>query len=105
MGGDVTKEQDIIQAQYLDLVYSQSVTLYDFIPNDPHPSTDPTKPPVDGVVATIQPSSTAKTVKPQSTSTTTSSTHTVSTKLNAIQSSQTPNNKNKGKGHNKKPGS
>jgi hypothetical protein len=33
MGGAVTEEQAISQAQYLDLVYSQSGTLYDFLPN------------------------------------------------------------------------
>jgi hypothetical protein len=33
MGGAVTEEQAITWAQYLDLVYSQSGTLYDFLPN------------------------------------------------------------------------
>ena len=32
MGGVVTEEQDISYAQYLDLVYSESGTLYDLIP-------------------------------------------------------------------------
>ena len=32
MGGDVTKEKTISRAQYLELVYSQSKTLYDLIP-------------------------------------------------------------------------
>ena len=54
MGGVVTKEKDIIHAQYMDLVYSQYGTLYDLIAQAPHPSMDPTKPPiethVDGVV-------------------------------------------------------
>ena len=31
MGGAVTEEQAISRAQYLDLVYSQSGTLYDLI--------------------------------------------------------------------------
>jgi hypothetical protein len=44
MGNVVTEEQAIIHAQYLDLVYSQSDTLYDLIPNAPHPSNDPTRP-------------------------------------------------------------
>ena len=35
MGGDVTEEQAINHTQYLDLVYSQSGTLYDLIPHDP----------------------------------------------------------------------
>jgi hypothetical protein len=33
-----------IHAQYLDLVYSQSDTLYDLIPHAPHPSNDPSRP-------------------------------------------------------------
>ena len=41
MGGAITEEQPISRAQYLDLVYSQSGTLYDLIPQAPHPSTDP----------------------------------------------------------------
>ena len=57
MGGVVTEEQAISRAQYLDLVYSQSGTLYHLIPQDPHPSTNPAKPPVetpiDGIVGSI----------------------------------------------------
>ena len=57
MGGAVTEEQAISQAQYLDLVYSQSGTLYDLIPQAPCPSTDLAKPPttvfVDGIVGSI----------------------------------------------------
>ena len=37
-GGVVTEEQVIAQAQYLDLVYTQSGTLYDKIPDLPRPS-------------------------------------------------------------------
>ena len=37
-GGIVTEEQVISQAQYLDLVYTQSGTLYDKIPDLPRPS-------------------------------------------------------------------
>jgi hypothetical protein len=33
MGGVVTKEEAIARARYLDLVYSQSGTLYELIPN------------------------------------------------------------------------
>ena len=108
MGGVFTKEKAISWAQYLDLVYSQSRTLYDLIPHASFPSTYPTKPPaknlVDGVVGTIQPSSSTKLAKPYTIYTTTSSTPTVSAKVNAIQSSQSPRNKKKGKGKNKKPG-
>jgi hypothetical protein len=34
MGGVVSEEESISQAQYLDLVYSQSGTLYEFLSND-----------------------------------------------------------------------
>ena len=57
MGGAITKEKDIIRAYYLDLVYSQSGTIYDLSPQAPHPSTDPAKPPaetpIDGIVGSI----------------------------------------------------
>ena len=57
MGSVVTEEQAISRAQYLDLVYSQSENLYDLIPQAPHPSIDPAKPPaetpVDGIVGSI----------------------------------------------------
>ena len=57
MGGVVTEEWAISCAQYMDLVYSQSKTLYDLIPQDPLPNTDPTNPPaetpIDGVVDSI----------------------------------------------------
>jgi hypothetical protein len=38
----VTEEQLISHAQYLDLVYSQTGTLYDLIPDAPLLSTNPT---------------------------------------------------------------
>ena len=67
MGSAVTEEQAISRAQYLDLVYSQSGTLYYLIPQAPHPSTDPAKPPaknpVDGIVGSIQSLSTKKLAK------------------------------------------
>ena len=57
MGAAITEERAISHAQYLDLVYSQSETLYDLISQAPRPSTDPFKPPVetpvDGVVGSI----------------------------------------------------
>ena len=37
MSGVVTKEDVIRRAQHLDLIYSQSGTLYDIIPQDPQP--------------------------------------------------------------------
>ena len=88
MGGVVTEEQAISQAQYLDLVYSQSGTLYDLIPQAPRPSTDPAKPsaevPVDRIVGSIQSPSIAKPTK--QTQPTTPSTPKVSAEVNSIQS-------------------
>ena len=99
MGNAVTKEQAISRAQYLDLVYSQSGTLYYLIPQAPHPSTDPSKPPaevpVDGIIGSIQSPSTAKPTK--QTQTATPLTPKVSAKVNSIQSTQTLGNKKKGK--------
>ena len=40
MSGAVTEEDVIRHAQHLDLIYSQSGTLYDIIPNSPRPSND-----------------------------------------------------------------
>jgi hypothetical protein len=42
MGGIVTEEQVISRAQYLDLVYSQTGTLYDLFPDAPRLSTTAT---------------------------------------------------------------
>ena len=56
MGGCITEEKAISHAQYLDLVYSQSGTLYKLLRNAPRPSSDPATlkspvvPPVDGVI-------------------------------------------------------
>ena len=44
MGGAVTEEQAISHAQYLDLAYYQSCTLYDLIPHAPRTTTDPSRP-------------------------------------------------------------
>ena len=88
MGGAVTEEKDISQAQYLELVYSWSGTLYDLIPQAPLPSTDPAKPPaevpIDGIVGSIQSLSVAKPTKQPQTSTPTPSTPKVSTEVNSI---------------------
>ena len=91
------------------MVYSQSRTLYDLIPQAPRPSTDPTKPPVellvDGIVGWIQSPSAVKPAKQPQTATPTPSTRKVSTESNSIQSTQTSGNtKKKGKNRNKKPG-
>ena len=106
MGGAVTEEQDISWDEYLDLVYSQYGTIYDLIPQAPHPSTNPTKPlvevHVDGIVGSIQSLSVAKPTKQTQTATPTPLNPKVSTEVNSIQSTQTSgNNKNKGKNRNK----
>jgi hypothetical protein len=58
MGGVIMEEEVISHAKYLDLVYSQSNTLYDFIPNAPYALTDPSKPSstvhADGVIGFIK---------------------------------------------------
>ena len=99
MGGAVTEEQAISQGQYLDLVYSQSGTLYDLIPQAPRPSTDPAKPPIevpiDGTVGSIQSPSTAKPVKQNQNTPSTPLTPKVSTDVNTIQITQTSGNKKK----------
>ena len=90
MGGSFTEEKAISHAQYLDSVYSQFITLYDLIPQAPHPSIDPAKPPtetpVDGVIGSIYPPSTIKPAKQSSASTTAPSNPTVSIEVNSIQS-------------------
>ena len=100
MGGAVTEEQAISRAQYLDLVYSQSGTLYDLIPQAPYPSTYPAKPPtevlVDGIIGSIQSPSMVKRAKQTQTAPSTPSTPKVSAEVNSIQSTQTSGNKKKG---------
>ena len=108
MGSFITEEKGIGWAQYLDLVYSQSGTLYDLIPQAPRPSTNLAKSLaevlVDGIVGSIQSPLAGKTAKQTQTTTPTPSTPKVSTEVNSIQSTQTSgNNKKKGKNKNKKP--
>jgi hypothetical protein len=58
MGGVVTDEEAIAQAQCLDLVYSQSGTLYELIPNATRATIDPSKPSstshADGVIGSVK---------------------------------------------------
>jgi hypothetical protein len=60
MGGIVTEEQAISHAQYLDLVYSQTITLYDLLPDLPRPNPSSTSTTTtmshatDGVIGTAQ---------------------------------------------------
>jgi hypothetical protein len=59
MGGVITEVKAISRSQYLDLVYSQTSTLYDLIPDAPCPSTNPTPTPLvayhvaDGMIDTF----------------------------------------------------
>jgi hypothetical protein len=59
MGGVVTEEEAITRDQYLDLVYSQSGTLYELIPNATRATNDPSKPSTashaDGVIGSVKP--------------------------------------------------
>ena len=101
MGGALTKEQVISRVQYLDLVYSQSGTLYDLIPHTPLPTSDPsrpsTEPPAYGVLVSIQTQLMAKFLKNQNqpaippsqtvSKPKTTSPPVVSTEVNAVQSS------------------
>jgi hypothetical protein len=59
MGGIVTEEKEISRTQYLDLIYSQTSTLYDLLPDSPCPSTTATSTTpaashaTDGVIGTF----------------------------------------------------
>ena len=72
MGGTVTEEETIAQDQYLDLVYSQSGTLYDFLLNATQANTDPSKPSssshVDSVIGSVKTQSTSQSTTISSTS-------------------------------------
>jgi hypothetical protein len=67
MGGVVTEEEAISRAQYLDLVYSQSGTLYELIPNATCATNDPSKPSstshADGVIGSIKTQSTSQSTR------------------------------------------
>jgi hypothetical protein len=58
MGGAVIEEEAIAHAQNLDLVYSQSRSLYELIPNAHRKLTNPSKPSStshsDGVISSIK---------------------------------------------------
>ena len=64
MGFVVTEEHSISHTQYLDLVYSQSGTLYDLIPHAPRPTANPSipasEPPADGILGSVQTQTMAK---------------------------------------------
>jgi hypothetical protein len=58
MVGVVTGEEAIARAPYLDLVYSQSGTLYELIPNATRATNNPSKPSsalhADGVIGSVK---------------------------------------------------
>jgi hypothetical protein len=85
MGGLVIEEQAISQAQYLDLVYSQSGTLYDLLLNVARANTDPSKTSssshADGVIGSVKTKYFSKSTTPSSTSP-----QTQTSEVNAVQS-------------------
>jgi hypothetical protein len=111
MGGVVTEEEAITRAQYLDLVYSQSGTLYELIPNATHATNDPSKPSsisyTDGVIGSVKTQSTsqstgttqriASTATPSPTAPSSTPPQTQVSEVNAVQStpSQQPRGKKK----------
>jgi hypothetical protein len=60
MGGVFTEEEAIARAQYLDLVYSQSGTLYELFPNAPRPSKPSSTAHTDGFIGSIKIESSAE---------------------------------------------
>jgi hypothetical protein len=72
MGCTVTEEETIARAQYLDLVYSQSGTLYDFLPNATRANTDPSNSSssshADGVIGSVKTQYTSQSTTLSSTS-------------------------------------
>ena len=103
--------------QYLDLVYSQSGTLYDLIPHAPRPTTDPSRPtaepPIDGILGSIQTQMVEKYSKKKNQTITASAQLTPSAKttpspiasveVNVIRSTESSGKKKKGKNKSKKP--
>ena len=116
MGGVVIEEQAISRDQYLDLVYSQSGTLYDLIPHAPLPTTNPsrptTEPPADDILGSVQTQTMVKPTKNQTQPITlvshpappskTAPSPVTSVEVNAIQSTEDSGGKNKGKNKSKK---
>jgi hypothetical protein len=115
MGGVVMEEQAISRAQYLDLVYSQTGTLYDLLPDLPRPSTSTTSTTpaashaADGVIGTFQaqPQS-ASSVPPKPASSNVQNAPSPApptgktSEVNAVQSTPAGKNKSKkGRGRNK----
>jgi hypothetical protein len=115
MGGVITEEQAISHAQYLDLVYSQTGTLFDLLPYLPHPNTSSTSTtPVashaaDSVIGTAQAQSHyVSSTNPKSNSSNVQNAPSPTTptdktsEVNVVQSTSTGKNKyKKGRGKNK----
>ena len=110
MSGAVTEEDVIRRAQHLDLIYSQSGTLYDIIPNAPRPSNEtPRTTPgahADGVIGSVSTTSVSQVArqlgqlalidKPTTkTPATTSSDPAPSTDVNLVQTSKSSRRKNR----------
>jgi hypothetical protein len=111
MGIVVTEEEAIARAQYSDLVYSQSGSMYELIPNATHATNDPSKPSstshADGFISSVKIQSTsqstgttqrsASTSAPSSTAPSSTSPQTQVSEVNAVQStpSQQPGGKKK----------
>jgi hypothetical protein len=100
MVGVVTEEETIARAQYLDLVYSQSGTLYDFLSNASRANTDPSKPSssshADDVIGSVKIQSTS-----QSTTLSSTSPQTKISEVNAVQSAPSQQSGGKKKTNNK----
>jgi hypothetical protein len=115
MGGVVMEEKAISHAQYLDLVYSQTGTLYDLLPDLPRPNTSSTSTTpaashaADGVIGSTQAQPHfASSTNPKSTSSNVQNASSPSpptsktSEVNAVQSTPAGKNKSKkGRGKNK----
>jgi hypothetical protein len=115
MGGVVTEEQAISHAQYLDLVYLQTGTLYDLLPDFPRPGTSSTSTApaashaADGVIGTAHTHShSVSSTTPKSTSSNVQNDPSPAppagktSEVNDVQSTPTSKNKSKkGRGKNK----
>jgi hypothetical protein len=115
MGGVVTEEEAIARDQYLDLVYSQSGTLYELIPNATRATNDPSKPlstshtdGVIGFVKTQSPSQSTKTTQwsastssPNLTAPSSTSPQTQVSEVNMVQSTPSQQSEGKKKARNK----
>ena len=110
MSGVVTEEDIIRRAQHLDLIYSQSRTLYDIIPQAPRPSNDKPRtapgPHVDSMIGYVSTTSISQVVgqlgqlaiteKPTSTTSATSSNDLAqSTDVNMVQISKSNRRKSR----------